>query len=375
MGWQIPALLSYKKIKRPSIVFGVIALIVLIAVAFTLTVFLFTNEDTSLFWFYAIVLPLLIWLVGFSCRLSKYIYSLGYNEELKKQNQHTTQTWQHWSKKQIPVYGSYFISAEDDGIKALTGDVSKIPLFPEKARPLFNPLSSTKPFWFLDDVMSNLEKQAPNYRKYLTHIYLPDELMADNQLIDAIFSHWNLKPEPIDDYDALMTMLYDDGDTLALSLLLVCQYSDKAYRQHSKFISAMLIGDNSYHQQLPIKSWLGRLMMSDEVDLSADIEQLFSYNQQVPEKVKAIWLSGLDKKNGLALAMQRHKLGIAIETDGDNNVVHDIDLTFAKPTNLSQYLLLTMANCYANEQFTLQLAVSQSKQQLCLQLISPTQLV
>jgi len=374
MGWQIPALLSYKKIKCPSILFWTIALIVLIAVAFTLTIFLFANEDTSFFWFYATVLPLLIWLVGLSCRLSRYVYLLGYNEALVKYNQHTTQIWQLWSKKQIPVYGSYFISAEEDGVKALTGDASKVPLFPEKARPLFNPLSSTKPFWFLADVMSNLEQQAPNYREYLTHIYLPDELIADNELVDAIFFHWDLTPEPIDDYESLMAMLYDDNrDELALSLLLVCQYSDKAYRQHSKFISAMLIGDKCYHDQLPVKAWLGRLMVSNGESLTDDLSQLFSYNQQAPEKVKAIWLSGLDKKNGLTLAMQRHKLRIGI--DEDNNVVHDIDLTFAKPTNLSQYLLLTMANCYANEQFTLQLTVSQSKQQLYLQLISPTPLV
>ncbi|WP_294610300.1 hypothetical protein [uncultured Gilliamella sp.] len=372
MGWPVPQLLSLQPIKKPSYLLWAISLVLLILSGFILTVFIYPDADQLLFWFFAIVLPLFLWLFAIAYSLVKNISDNAGNDEITKVNQESIHFWQEWSKQQIPIFGSYVISAEQNGIKALTSNDENIPLYPEKARPLFNVTSSTQPYWFLDEVMQNLEQQCPQYRKYLTHIYLPKEFMDDDELLDAIFKHWDLRAEPIMDYATWISMLYETPDNIELSLILVCQYSDIIYHKHSKFISAMLIGTDSLinTRKLKAKSWLGRLMVSDN-DLAADLNQLFSYTQIPVQSVNDIWISGLDKKNRVALAIEIDKLSLRKDNE---QLLHDIDLTFAKPTKFTHYFALGMATACINTYFRDQLIIIQYENNVYLQLVTFQQL-
>ncbi|WP_392560234.1 hypothetical protein [Orbus mooreae] len=296
------------------------------------------------------------------------------NQEIIQHQQHITNEWQAWSKVQVPIFGHAIICAEPDGLQALTSDSIKIPLYPQKARPLFNRTASVKPYWFLDEVMINLAQQCADYHKYLAHIYLPHELMDDDDLIDAIFQRWDLKAEPINDYVVFMEHMHESSEEVELSLLLVCQYDDSTYHSHSKFISAMLLGSESLINKagLAAKAWLGRLIVSDMAELSADIKQLFSYNQLAPKKVKDIWISGLNQKTRLDLTMASYELTLG----GQSGVTfHDIDLTFARPSKLTRYFVLTMASSSVGQFFREQLTVSGNQGQIYVQLISPKKFV
>lgn len=372
MGWPVAQLLSLQPIKKPSYLLWGISLLVLLLIGFILTVFFYQESDQLLFWFCAIVLPLFLWLFAIAYCLIKNIADHAGNDEITKVNQEAIHFWQEWSKQQIPVFGSYVICAEQNGIKALTSKDENIPLYPEKARPLFNVTSSTQPYWFLDEVMQNLEQQCPQYRKYLTHIYLPQEFMDDDELLDAIYKRWDLHAEPIMDYTVWLSMLYESLEHIELSLILVCQYSDITFHKHSKFISAMLIGAESLNQKqrLQIKSWLGRLMVS-ESDVSTDINQLVNYTQIPVQNIKDIWISGLDKKNRIALAIEIDKLDIG---EGNEQLLHDIDLTFAKPNKFTHYFSLGMANACINTYFRDQLIIIQYQNKVHLQLVTFQQL-
>lgn len=370
MGWSIPELPKLQPVKRPSYLLWGIGFILMMAMGFLLTLFLYQDSNTSLFWLFGIVLPFTLWLMMFSCRSVYHYYLQSIHDETKRHQAHLTKEWQNWSKIQIPVFGHYVICAEPDGLQALTGDFEKIPLYPQKVRPLFSASASTKPYWFLDEVMMHLAQQCADYRQYLTHIYLPNELMDDDDLVDAIFERWDLKPQPINDYAVLMAKMYENPAEVELSLLLVCQYDDDTYHNHSKFISAMLFGSEDLIDKgrLQAKAWLGRLMISDEVSLSADIEQFIRYTELQPQQVKDIWISGLNDKTRLALTMTRYALNL-----GRHNVAtfHDIDLTFAEPTQLTRYFVLTMASTSAGQFFREQLTVSCHQGQIYVQLISP----
>lgn len=374
MGWIIPDLPSLQPIKRPSYLLWGIACVLMMVMGFLLTLFLYQDNDTLLFWLFAILVPFTLWLMMFSIRCLYYFNIQATNNDIRQYQQYITKEWQAWSKVQIPIFGHAIICAEPDGLQALTADSIKIPLYPEKVRPLFNRTESVKPYWFLDEVMINLEKQSANYRKYLAHIYLPHELMDDDDLIDAIFQRWDLNAEPINDYVVFMEHMYENSEEVELSLLLVCQYDDTAYHNHSKFISAMLFGCEELigKTDLQAKAWLGRLMLSKAADLSADIEQLFSYNQLSPQKVKDIWISGLNDKTRLALTMTSYALDLGVQR---RVTFHDIDLTFAKPSKLTRYFVLTMVSSSIDKFFREQLSVSEFQGQIYVQLISPKKLM
>ena len=373
MGWDIPELPSAQKIKHPSYLLWVIALALIMALGFVITLFLYQDNSSSLFWLYAVYLPFALWFVLFSCRNVYHYYSLTKNDEISEYQQYVTKNWQDWAKVQIPIFGQHIICAEQDGLQALTRDSLKIPLYPQKARPLFNQTASVKPYWFLDEVMSNLAQQCADYRKYLTHIYLPNCLMDDDDLVDAIFACWDLKPEPIYDYEVFMAKLYENPESIELSLLLVCQYDDSTYHDYSKFISAMLLGSESLINKagLAAKAWLGRSMTLDEANLSADIEQFFSYTQVPPNKIKDIWISGLNQLTRSSLT----KICYEYNVGGKSGICfHDIDLTFARPSPLTHYFVLAIASYGVGTYFREQLTVIGNQGKIDVQLISPKKL-
>lgn len=370
MGWSIPELPQLQQIKRPSYLLWAITGVVMMALGLVLTLFLYHNNDAAQFWLFAIGLPFTLWLLMLTCRSVYYAFLKSTNDEISQHQQAITRQWQNWSQVQLPIFGHYIICAEPDGLKALTTDNVNIPLYPQKARPLFNASASTKPYWFLDEVMMNLAQQCADYRRYLTHIYLPNELIEDEDLSDAIFQRWDLRPEPVKDYGVLMTQMYENPAEVELSLLLVCQYDDDTYHYHSKFISALLLGQEALMNKsgMLAKAWLGRLMVTGEAELSTDIGQLFRYNQLPPKKVKDIWISGLNDKTRLALTMASDELNVG----GQHGVTfHDIDLTFAKPSKLTHYFVLTMASSRVGQSFREQLTMSRNQGAIYVQLISP----
>ncbi|OCG41529.1 hypothetical protein A9G28_00860 [Gilliamella sp. Fer1-1] len=381
MGWNIPKLLEPKQqpIKYTSYLLF-INIIPLIFMGFALTVLFYNGTNQAIFWFFSVILPLIIWLLMLAIKINSSYFNDIYNEELAKVNEESTQHWQAWSKVQIPIFASHVICAEPNGVQTLIGDPKQMPLYPAKARPLFNSTASNKPFWFLNEVMQNLEQQCPNYRKYLSHIYLPQSLMDDEDLTEAIFTHWRLRVEPIMDYNVWIAELYQHTDDIELSLILTCQYNDTSYHHHSKFISALLIGGTTLidNQKLQAKAWLGRLMVAEQ-DLSADLTQLVTYTQLPVTDIKDIWVSGLDRKNRTALAITINTWGIDNNDNDDDQynqqLIHNIDLTFAKPTELTKYFALALASNCIDSHFYEQLCVVQFDHKTILQLITHQKLV
>jgi len=107
--------------------------------------------------------------------------------------------------------------------------------------------------------------------------------------------------------------------------------------------------------------------MISEQDLSADLEQLLTLTQLPSANIKDIWISGLDKKNRIALAITTEQLAIG---NGNEQLLHDIDLTFAKPSDLTHYFTLGLANgCIAHHGGE-QLAIVEYAQHIYLQLIT-----
>lgn len=374
MGWPIAQLSAHRSIKPISYLLWGFILLGCLAIGVILTLIFYRDPDYSFFWFYAIIIPIVVWLIGIGFSITKYFYALTLQEELEKQNQQIKQAWQKWSQQQLPVVAHYFICAEEDALFALTHDISKIPLFPEKARPLFNSGLHTKSFWFLDEVMNNLQKQYPNYRQYLARIYLPDNLLDDDKLVDEIYLRWDLIPEPIGDYAVFMSQCFENPDEIELSLLLTCQYNEKIYRKNSKFISAMMICSEPFltKSKLDAQTWLGRLMVSNIDTLADDFHQLFEYMQISPDKLHDIWLSGQTQQTKTLLAIESYQLGIGLN---DEHQFHLVDLSFAKPTNLTSYFVHALASCYAKHAHFPQLTINQFGDEVHLQFITPKKLM
>ncbi|MCX8649214.1 hypothetical protein J3U21_03910 [Gilliamella sp. B2776] len=373
MGWNIPRPLEHEPIKKISYLLWGLSFLLLVLISFIVTLFIYDGDDSLLFCFFAFILPMILWFIALAIKVSNLYSDDVYNNEITKQNLESTKLWQNWSKTQLPIFASHVICAEPNGVQALTGELTKIPLYPLKARPLFNATASTKSFWFLDEVKQNLEQQCPYYRKYLSHIYIPNALMEDEDLLNAIFNRWDLRAEPIMDYNIWISELYQHIDDIELSLILTCQYSDTNYRNHSKFISALLIGGTSLidSQIQTAQSWLGRLMISEH-DLSADLQQLFTYTQFSPENINDIWLSGLNKNHRIQLALATNQLAMG---EDNQQLLHDIDMTFAKPSKLTQYFTLTLASERVRTHLRDQLTLIEYQGTVYLQLITHQKLV
>ena len=66
----------------------------------------------------------------------------------------------------------------------------------------------------------------------------------------------------------------------------------------------------------------------------------------------------------------------ALNLGGQRRVTfHDIDLTFAKPSKLTRYFVLTMVSSSIDKFFREQLSVSEFQGQIYVQLISPKKLM
>lgn len=367
MGWSIPELDVYRSRQRPSVWRWLLSLLLLISFGFGVMLVFASPADGMRFWGYSIGVPILIWAIGLAFSLTQYLYSALASEQNQQQNQSMVQAWQQWSQYQVPVLGYRVITAESDTLKALMGE--DIALYPHKARPLFNTGNHHQLFWFLDDVMQHLQRQYPDYLRYLSHVYIPAVLINDKDLVDAIFERWDLKPEPVNDYAEFMTTVIEDETSVALSLLLVCQYTDIDFNGYSKFVTATLLGARSVlaQQYATAKVWLGRTMLTESQTLSEDIQQLLTYNQLEGQQIKTVWVSGLDD------ALYRDLSFIVSQLNPDmaeSHALRRIDDTFAQPSILTPYIISTIA-CEAGEQQQQpQLIVCHSQQCCYLQLIT-----
>jgi hypothetical protein len=367
MGWSIPKLEGYLRRQRPRWGRWALGLLLLISIGIGVMSALGNSVDALRFWGYSLGVPVLIWTISLAFVLTQYIYSALASEQYHQHNQTMAQAWQQWSQCQLPVLGYRVISAEPDTLKALTGE--EIALYPHKARPLFNPDDHPRMFWFLDDVMQHLQQHYPDHLRYLSHIYIPAALIDDKDLVDAIFERWDLKPEPVNDYAEFITTAIENESRLALSLLLVCQYTDIDFYGYSKFVTAILLGARSHlaQQHVSAKVWLGRMMPTEPQTLAEDIQQLLTYNQLDGQQINTVWASGLDNALYKDLSFIVNQLNPAI-TEG--HALHNIDDSFAQPSLLTPYIISAIACAAGQQQQQPQLVVCCSQQRCYLQLIT-----
>jgi uncharacterized membrane protein (DUF485 family) len=371
MGWSMPELAVYPTRQCPRYWRWGLGLILLVMISIGIMLLFCSHIDTILFWGYSLGVPVLIWTISIAFTLTQYIYSALASEQYQQQNHAIVQAWQQWSQCQIPVLGYHLISAEQDTLKALTGE--DIALYPYRARPLFHSDNRRQIYWFLDEVMQRLEQQYPTYRYYLSHIYVPAVLMEDRDLTDAIFARWDLRAEPINDYDDVITTAIDNEAELELSLLLVCQYTDIDFYGYSKFVSALLISNASFltQQQLHAKAWLGRIMQTTLATIAEDIRQLLIYNQLKATDLNRVWVSGIEKAAYQDLSIAINQINLAII---EKNTLRNIDESFAQPSLLTPYFISAIACDASLQQQQPQLIIYYHQQHYYLQLITAQRL-
>lgn len=367
MGWPIPAIPEQVVLPRPRYGVWLSILAAMSIVGLLLTLFIGDISDYGQLILYGAVPALLLWMCFFGARLNRYQQSLASAHAWNMETQQTKTEWQQWSRRQLAIVASVVLTPEEHGIAELLDKQGNIPMYPQKARPLFGPLLDLSAH--LTEVNQGLEHQCPGYRHHLRRIYLlHTNPIQEKTIIKAVTNRWGLLPERVATIEDI-PQLQQQVQCNELFLLLCLQHwPNHTPQKSSEFISAQLITSPAFAhtQSLPIMAGMGRIMPLETGKLVDDLVMLFDYNQIDNNKLPHIWLAGETENTALDIATFTSDRKLDLPNKWP---LHRINLSFGPAGELSFALSLAMLAEAISRTEQDQLVICQEPQQpgwLCL---------
>ncbi|ENR5391646.1 hypothetical protein PWM41_004119 [Providencia rettgeri] len=268
MYWKIPTIPDKTLLTKPNYKIVVVFFTTLAAAIYMYGATLPTEQKTRLFLFSLPVVALLFFL-SISSLYIRYQHAVITFDNWEKEKEITKQEWQAWCQSSISSIANVIYTPDKDGTDVFLKEAEAIPMFPDKPRRLFNNLQLDENFITAIDLQ--LEKQCPNYRFYLTTIYILDNNSDDSDVL--IYNQWHLKPIKPSLYKDIFS-IYENkiNDTF---LVITIQSAS----QFSEFISAQLFSNddkliNSSRSRIEIE----RIIEFDNQDIDNDIVKYIDYS-------------------------------------------------------------------------------------------------
>ncbi|EJD6615777.1 hypothetical protein M0L22_RS20790 [Providencia rettgeri] len=281
MYWKIPTIPDKTLLTKPNYKIVVVFFTTLAAAIYMYGATLPTEQKTRLFLFSLPVVALLFFL-SISFLYIRYQHAVITFDNWEKEKEITKQEWQAWCQSSISSIANVIYTPDKDGTDVFLKESEAIPMFPDKPRRLFNNLQLDENFITAIDLQ--LEKQCPNYRFYLTTIYILDNNSDDSDVL--IYNQWHLKPIKPSLYKDIFS-IYENkiNDTF---LVITIQSAS----QFSEFISAQLFSNddkliNSSRARIEIE----RIMEFDNQDIDNDIVKYIDYSGISKKDKFQTWLT------------------------------------------------------------------------------------
>ncbi|MFZ4835373.1 hypothetical protein [Rouxiella sp. Mn2063] len=342
MAWPIPKIPEQSVLPPPHYVRWVIFLVIMLIMGSLCALFIGHFSTYIPILLYGALPGLLLWCCIFGVILNRYeqsgISAFSWHEESQK----TKSQWQQWSRKQLVVIGNVLLTPEVDGISSILGETAKIPMYPQKARPLWggeHPLSV-----MLSELDSKLEEQAVGYRHYLNTIYVlyPSALHRERERVkSSFFKQWDLIPEFFSSIEDINEFNLESEINGVVLILCLQTWPNDIPQQSSEFISAQLLSSSEFivtHQFTKIAG-LGRIMPLTPEKLPDDLDMLFDYNRLNFNELEHVWLSGDSEDTSANIALYANSRYWMLPK---KKPLHYIDLTFGPPGELAFGLSLSM---------------------------------
>ncbi|WP_241575086.1 hypothetical protein [Rosenbergiella nectarea] len=367
MAWPIPDIPDKKSLPSPKYWLWIIVL-VLMLIAGAISSLWFWNKATyAEVFFYGILPALLIWLCLFGVIFNRYEQSIVASRAWDFETERTKAEWRSWSRQQLAVVGNVFFSPEEKGMEALLDELDKVPVFPKKARPLFNSPHSFPTL--MKEIDRKLEQQFPGYRHFLHSIYVYQSSdSVDKDRDELIFQQWDLIPNSIHSME-IVDSFYDAKIVDGLVLILCLQdWYPRNTGQSSEFISAQLIASPAYARQhlLPVIAGITRMMPLEAGELNKELDMLFEYVQPNKQNLEYVWLLGAAEKMAAEIMQYATSHHWTLPED---RPLYSIDLSFGPPGEMALPLSLAMLAEAVSKTDKDQLLMHQTPQQtgtLCL---------
>lgn len=276
MYWQIPTIPDKISLPRPNYKIVVVFFATIATAIYTFGITLFTEQKTHLFLFSFPIVALLFFL-SISFLYIRYQHSVITSKNWEKEKKITKKEWQMWCQSSIISLANVIYTPDKEGAGVFLKDVETVPMFPDKPRRLFNNLQIDENLIATIDVQ--LEKQCPNYRFYLSKIYIFDSSNRYNSEL-LIYNQWHIKPIKFPLYKDVFSA-YDNVKQNDTFLIVTIQ----SQLEYSEFVSAQLFSTDS------------KLVNSNNTGIK--VERIMEIdNQNIDnEIVKYIDYSGISKRN------------------------------------------------------------------------------
>lgn len=268
MYWKIPSIPNKTPIEKPNYKVILFFFVTIVAAVYAYSVTLSAEQKTRLL-FIAFPIIALLFFACISFLYVRYQHSVITCHNWEKEKEITKREWQAWCQSSISSIANVIYTPDKDGTDVFLKEAEAIPMFPDKPRRLFNNLQLDENFITAIDLQ--LEKQCPNYRFYLTTIYILDNNSDDSDVL--IYNQWHLKPIKPSLYKDIFS-IYENkiNDTF---LVITIQSAS----QFSEFISAQLFSNddkliNSSRARIEIE----RIMEFDNQDIDNDIVKYIDYS-------------------------------------------------------------------------------------------------
>lgn len=340
MGWPIPEIPEKSAIPVPRYGRWFIVLATMVVIGSLLALFIGRFDTYTPALLYGALPAFFLWLCIFGLVLNRHdqsgVSAYTWHEETRK----TKSQWQLWSREQVAVVGNVLLTPEADGVSAILGPLSEIPMFPQKARPIWGDKQNLASRF--NTIDKELEQQSPVYRHHLYTIYILHSNALHRETIrSSVFNCWQLEPEFISAIDNIKELSFEQ-EIKGLALVLCLQYwPDNRPQKFSELISAQLLCSPEFlsKNELPLLAGFGRMMPLSSEHLHEDLDMLFEYNKLHFNELSHVWLSGETENNSAAVSIyaDSHQWSLP-----KKNPVHYVDLTFGPPGELSFGVSLSM---------------------------------
>lgn len=360
MGWPIPEIPEQSVLPPPRYSLWIITLVIMLIIGAVAALFIGRYSTYIPILLYGVLPALLLWFCIFGVILNRYEQSGASAFAWHEESQKTKSQWQQWSRKQLAVVGNVLLTPEIDGISSILGEQAKIPMYPQKARPL----SGDKQILpaRLKEIDNKLESQSSGYRHYLHTIYVLHSSALHRETIQsAVFGQWDLLPEFFSSIEEINEFNIESEVEGVILILCLQNWPNNISQKSSELISAQLISSPEFINThgYSLLAGLGRLMPLAPGELSDDLNMLFDYNKLNFNELEHVWLSGDagDTSVDIALYADSHDWILP-----KKKPVHYIDLTFGPPGELIFGLSLSMMVEAASKTSQNQLIIYQKPQ-------------
>ncbi|MFC0228693.1 hypothetical protein [Serratia aquatilis] len=340
MAWPIPVIPEQPVLSPPRYGMWLVILVVIVVSCSLSIIFIGNITAYGQLLLYGVLPGLLLWLCLFGVALNRYEQSSASAQAWKEETARTKAQWQQWSRAQLAVVGSVLLTPEAEGVSSVLGKLADIPMYPQKARPLFgSPLSLSVR---LHEIDNQLERQCPGYRHHLHTVYLLHAPKLPREpMISAVHGQWGLVPDIIDDIGRVPILQLESEFSDVVLLLCLQHWPGSFPEKSSEFISAQLLASPTFAHAhtLSVIAGMGRMMPLIPGKLSADLDMLFDYTLLDRDQLQHVWLTGKAENTlaDIALYAANHNWSLPKERP-----VHLIDLSFGPPGELSFGISLAM---------------------------------